>query len=228
MLRVGIHDNVIVHKAVKNDRGTLIVGMKQLRDFNALTDLNAATDTTNFEADENDFMFFPFNSTDNTGQKLETKEIMTRIAEVKDPLNHILQQYLTADAIKWDILAGTGITNENIDVKIKEDTTLDKIYSNIVDQFMKMITPFLGQTTKKFRAIFPRQSAAKHYPAIRRRYLGTYPFLESMSVPVDQSKLRFSKYELDNKLDNPSPVQKTAAPKAPAANVTKLFSGTNS
>ena len=203
MLTVGIHENLVITKTTKNDKGSLVIGVKQVGEIDPLSALNA-TGSISLDQKEQDFLVFPPRLEDNQGA-VDTKDnLLKKIAEVKDPLDRILQQYTTTANIKWDILANTGLTNENFDVKLKTQGVLDKIYANIVDQFIKQMTPFIGENGKKMRMIFIRQSKAKHYPKLRTKFLDSYPFIEPMTVPV--SKLKFSKYEIDNGLNVPDAV----------------------
>lgn len=196
-LNVGIHDNLVVSEVSKNDKGTLIIKVKQAGEVDPLAALNAAG-STQFDAAEKDFMIYPPSVNAFAGGVDTYANVMKKIAEVKDPLDHILRQYTTNSNIKWDVFKNTGITKENIATEITNQETLDKIYANIVDQFIKMMTPFAGDTGKKLRWIFIRQSKAKHFPALRKRFLETYPFVEPMDVPV--SKLKYSAFEVTNGL----------------------------
>ena len=74
---------------------------------------------------------------------------MLKIAEVKDPLTHILLQYTTENNLKWDIFKGTGVTSpEDLKTKLTNQATLSKIYDNIVDQFIAFMKPFVGDNGK--------------------------------------------------------------------------------
>lgn len=214
MLKVAIHDNVVFHKAEKNDKGTLVVGFKQVNEATPLELLGSNSDNTSPEDAENDFLVFPPKATEKNSTKLDTaKNNMQKIKEIKDPLNHILSQYLTKDQITWDPTKGLGITNENLDSKFTQQSVLDAVYANIVDQFIKMSAPIvknpLTQDKKRFLTI--RTSGIKHFSALRKRYLDTNPFLESMTIPAAQSKLKYTNWEVKNGFNNPNPVAQATA-----------------
>lgn len=196
-IQVGINPNLVITEVKKNEKGTLIIKVKEAGEVDPMTALNSAG-STNFDKAQKDFMVYPPSVNTLDGNPDTWENILKKVAEVKDPLSHILQQYTTGANITWDIFKGTGIDSVNIITKITNQTTVDQIYANITDQFIKMITPFAKEDGKKMRFIFIRQSKAKHFPAFRKRFLETYPFIEPMDVPV--SKLRFSKYEMDNGL----------------------------
>lgn len=198
MLQVGINENLVVSKTVKNDQGSLVIGIKQITEVDPMDILNGSSSVTNFNAPEQDFLIYPPKVSNFDGDPDSVKNVMKKIAELKDPLNLILSQYTTSNNIKWDIFAGTGVAKDNLDVKLTSQDTLDKIYSNIVDQFIKQMSMFVGDNGKKMRMIFIRSSKAKHYPALRKRFLDSQPFIEPMTIPRDVSKLKFSKYEIEN------------------------------
>lgn len=197
MIKVGINDNLVLSTVKKNEKGTLVVTLKEGSDINPLDALNASG-STQFEKAEKDFMVYSPSVTTFQDEPDTFENIMKKIAEVKDPLDHILRQYTTGNNIKWDLFKNTGITRENLNTEVLKQSTVDKIYSNIVDQFITMATPFTGDNGKKLRWLFIRQSKAKHYPSFRRRFLDTYPFVEPMDVPA--SKLKFSNFEVTNGL----------------------------
>lgn len=196
---VGVNENLVISAAEKNEKGTLVVTVKEANEIDPLTALNASG-STQFNKAEKDFMFYPPTVTGFNGEAGTLESVLKKIAEVKDPLNHILEQYTASSHIKWDIFTGIAITKDNMEAILTNQDVLDKVYSNIADQFIRMITPFISDTGKKMRLLCIRQSKAKHFPSLRKRFLETYPFIEPMEIPVTQSKLKFSKFEMDNGL----------------------------
>lgn len=198
-IKIGVNQNLVISEVTKNDKGTLSIKIQEAGEVDPLAALNAAG-STNFSKVEKDFLVYPPNAEAYSGGVDTLENILKKIAEVKDPLNHILEQYTPTTNIKWDLFAGTGIATKNDLSKVTNEVTLTKIYSNIADQFIAMMKPFASADGKKMRMMFVRQSKAKHYPAFRKRFLESYPFIEPMEVPI--SKLRFSKYEIDNGLNS--------------------------
>ncbi len=204
MLKVGIHENLVVTKALINDQGSLVIGVAQGGIPDPIAALSASGNTS-FKRQEQDFLIYPPKVTNFEGNTDTFENIMDKIAEIKDPLDSILGIYLTADKRKWDPFAGIAL--ENIKTTLLTEATLNKVYNNIVTQFVAMIKPFAMETGgKKVRMILIRQSQAKHYPKLRNKYLDSYPFIESMEIPLSASKLKFTNYEKTKGFDNPNPV----------------------
>lgn len=205
MLKVGIHDNLVIKSTTKNTQGTLEIVVKKMTEINPLDALNSSGQT-NFIAEENKFLVYGPKTTSYNNVPLKHTDMLGLIAEVKDPLDHIASAYLPETKRKWDMWLNTGVTKDNLTTKLMEQTTVDKIYGNIVDQFIAMMTPFVGEapSIKRVRMIFPRKSPTSNFPRLRTRFLGNQPFIEPMDVPT--SKLEFSKYEKEKGLDNPNPV----------------------
>lgn len=212
-IKVGINENVVISEAKKNEKGTLVIKVKEANEIDPMAALSSSG-STQFNKAEKDFMIYPPTVTGYSGETDTFEGVLKKIAEVKDPLDHILEQYLIRAGIKWDPFVGTEVTKENITTKLLSQTVLDKIYSNIVDQFVKMMSPFASDNGKKMRMLFIRQSKAKHFPSFRKRFLETYPFIEPMDVPATLSKLKFSDYETKNGLGSGDVV-------APGATVTQ-------
>lgn len=220
-ISVGVNDNVVIAQVFKNEKGTIITKVRKGEDVDPLAALNSSG-STSFTKPERDIMLYPPSVNTFDGAPDTYENVLKKIAEVKDPLDHILRQYTTDKNIKWDIFAGTGITGENITEKLTSQSVVDKIYSNIGDQFIKMMEPFTGDNGKKMRLLLIRQSKAKHFPTFRRRFLESYPFIEPMEVPA--SKLKFSKFEIDNGLNDGTPAGGgERVPEQEANQVNELF-----
>jgi hypothetical protein len=204
MINVGIYENLVIHKVAKNDQRTLVIGVKEAGKIDPLAALNM-TGGTKLEGESKDFLIYPPKVENFEGQLDTYENNLKKIGDIKDQLEHIVKQYITSNNIKWDVFAGTGVTNENIADKLVSAPVLTQVYENITDQFIKMIQPHVGENGKKMRMIFVRSSATKHYPALRKRFLETYPFIESMEIPKAQSKLKFSKYEIDKGFNSGEP-----------------------
>lgn len=79
------------------------------------------------------------------------------------------------------------------------DEVLAQVCRNYFTQFIKVMEK--ADLTKEFRVVFPRKSANSKYPGLRKKLLKDFPFMEPMSVPADQSKVKFTKYEVSKGLD---------------------------
>lgn len=228
MIQVGKHENLVITKTVKNDQGSLVIGVKQVTEVNPLAALNASGQTS-FDAPQQDFIIYPPRSTNFDGQKDTLKNLLMKVGDIKDPLDHIAATYMPAGARKWDLFANTGISqSSNLEAELGRQEVMDQIYKNIVDQFITMMAPFVGENGKRVRMIFPRTSVAKHYPTLRKRYLNSQPFIESMEIPASASKLDFSKYEKEKGLDRGDVAAPTAVPSEDdAAAADALFATSN-
>lgn len=206
MLKVGIHENLVITKTTKNDQGTLVIGFKEAGEVDLIAAMNSS-DSVSFDKNEQDLLIYPPKLENMQGETKTADVLMKDIADVRDPLNKILQQYKTKDSITWDIFAGTGLTaGDDFNKKLTTQGVIDKVYSNIVDQFIAQMAPFVGESGKKMRVLFIRQSKAKHYPRLRTKFLDSNPFIEPMVVPKAQSKVKFTKWETENGYANPEPV----------------------
>lgn len=200
MLRVGIHENIVLNKTAKNDQGSLVLEWKAAGGVDPIAAL-AGGGSTSFDAESCKMIIYPMSNL-NYSKELDTADnILKKIADLKDPLDHILAVYLTLDRRNavWNPFKDTGVTTATKDL-VRDEKVLMKIYDNITNQFISMAQPFVGENGKKLRVLFVRQSKAKHYPSLRKRFLETYPFVEDMNVPV--SKLKFNDYEKQQGLDN--------------------------
>jgi len=86
MIGVGVNENVVIHKTVRNDQGTLIVGIQENVEVNPLEALNQSGQTS-FEKAERDITVWPVKKDSFNGTPLSAKDLMDRIAEVKNTLD---------------------------------------------------------------------------------------------------------------------------------------------
>lgn len=219
LIGVGINENVILTGAKIEDKGALIltfdnvenVGKTKANVFDAMQSATVEQDVKGF-----DIRIFPFKFPD--GQKNETKTIDEKIemlsddmTKTKNQLTQLLEQYLTSENIKWDPYYNTGITGENYRDRFQDNDALLKVFNNVASQFIKMVEPFLGKPEHKLRIKLIRQSAVKHFATIPGRFLKDNPWVDMMEVPSKDSKVKFTKWEIDNGYDNGTPVPKAAA-----------------
>jgi hypothetical protein len=208
-LPVGIHHNIVFSKAERNEKGTLIVGFREAKTVNIMEALNSGSGNTSFSSREQDFMIFPPTVEGYGGTVSSPEDIQKKIAEIVDPLSQILNVYQASSKTKWDLFKNTGINASNINDKLLQQSTLDLIYSNIADQFVAMAAPILASTSIKVRLLLIRASQKKHFPGLRKRFLDANPFIESMDVPAEASRLRFTPFEVKNGLNTGEPIAPT-------------------
>lgn len=235
MVGIGINENVFISKAEKNDKGTLEITFSQPDgDPEAAAALKAKLVENPFaDWEEGGYtqtdgggarlLLFPFDSkppvSDTEGKWKPTAENMKeRMDTVRAPLYMILS-YFIPDKTKMpltvaNIFKGTGIDGTNFLAKIQSETVQEKVYGNIVDLFLSGIAPFIGDTTNLFRLKLQRQSAKKAFPTIPSRFISEdNPFIESMKIPADKSKVKFSKWEIANGYNSDAPISQDTADK---------------
>ena len=214
MLQVGKHNNV-AFSATKNDKGTLVINAKvieaQEEDFN----LDEVTTETESEQAQN-FLIFPLQLKGYVdGQLVEERPVKYVVEDIKNlrtMLTYILSNYTTTDNIEWDLYKGSDITTENQKTALVTVEGLKVVYDNLVEQFINQMKEF-AHDDKLFRIILVRSSKKSHYPKLRDKYLNTVPFMESMDIPEAQSKLAFSKSEIERGLNDGTPIEADSAKK---------------
>ena len=87
MIQVGIHEDLVITKTVKNDQGTLVIGVKQVSDVDPLAALSGGGQTS-FEQPEQDFLIYPPKSEAYGGGLDTQKNLLNKISELKNQLDH--------------------------------------------------------------------------------------------------------------------------------------------
>ena len=208
MIDVAIQENIQLAKAELNDKGTLVLGLKKTGGEMSLEErMNTADDSASGKQ-EQDYYIWPFK----LDKYVETGEdILQQALNMQKVLTHILKGYIKQEDIKWNVLNGMKVGEVSIDL-IKQ-SNIDKLYQNLVAQFIEQITPFIGKPIL-FRVKFVRQSKDKHFSSLPRvteySNLVKEPFWEAMEVT--ESKIAYSNYEKGyrkNDKDKPSGVDLT-------------------
>jgi hypothetical protein len=129
------------------------------------------------------------------------------IAATRAIIEHIMQGYMPSDvaSAKNVVYENTGIDQNNFTQKIVQKPVLLAIHENLTRHFINGMKEFVGKPDLLFRLLLVRQSKDNPYPTFRKRYISDNPFWESMDVPADQSKVKFTSYELKEGLDSNAP-----------------------
>lgn len=222
-LGVGINDDVIIQDVVLDDKlWTKITfkkeGEKAYNPFEAIGAENEAEEKSNTTLDMYIFNLKTPAAEDRKGNKRtqeQIRELATRdVTKTKALYLHLLKGYLTKDDIKFDVYRATGITTaDEYNSRIVNQGVLDQITRNLATDFISMIKPFLGNPEMKFRLLLLRQSKDKHFAAFRQNYLEENPIWESMDVPKEASKVKFSAYEEKEGLNDATAASKSTADK---------------
>lgn len=222
-IQVGIHENVILSKVQVSDKGRLTLFLRLLdeqesteQEEDPFAQMNAAEVVE--KSSDSGIILWPFKAPDaknRDGSERSPREMGELangdVMRLKNQLQQILEQYVVKDNIKWSIFDGAAMTKETYWEDIYSQNNLDIIYRNICEQFQAMIQPYLDKNEFPMRWKLARQSADKHYARIPDRYIKDQPFIEPMEVPKEQSRVKWSSYELKEKLNDPTPVSRAAA-----------------
>jgi len=194
MLRVGIHENVVVSKAAVNEHGTLEIEFTQ-----PISDaMDALAGNAEMQPEQNVNIRVYKQEVEYFGEKRTGTKMLTLITGFKSVLTELLSVYIdnpTIDAIK-----GIKVTKDTVNDIFTDQANVDKAYETIVKQFIKLITPHLN-AAEGFRVKLPRRSEKYAFAS-----LPTFtPWVESMDIPKENSKLRWSKWEIDHGKNDPNP-----------------------
>lgn len=228
MLRVGIQENIVFQKAAFNDKGTLTFSFRPVNLDGTAT---AEAEDDGFDEEggarsENSaatlLLFAPKVPTfkSRSGDDLSDEEkvaiVQKDLSVLKDQLFGFLGCYMPIKDIKLRPYEGTGVTKENFKTELLDNDTIYKVYRNYGERFIELMKPFFNDDKYALRLKLVRQSKAKHYATIPGgQYLVENPFVEPMEVPAEKSRVKFSKWEKDNGLDNGDPVAQSSADEIP-------------
>ncbi|RWZ86766.1 MAG: hypothetical protein EO766_13245 [Hydrotalea sp. AMD] len=238
MIGVGINENVVISKVSITDNKVLEIELAEVGNvgakksvFDTLLTARTAVDP----AGNMKLKLWPTKVSDKAEKTREEKIQMAandNISLIKR-LSQILEQFMTIDKIDLDSMdiqfANTGIIDEaSMNARYLDQDVQNKIYDNIVKRFIELISPFVNDPQNAVRFKLVRQSKDKHYATIPSRYINENPFIELMSVPKEQSRVKFTKWELDNGLNDGTPVPSSAAePKGESAGTTDAVLDSN-
>lgn len=223
---VDIHENIVVAGAGFNEKGFFNVDLASRAE---VVDLFAAMDEgISTETDSGSIGIFKVTTTGYNDKVLTAAEIGTELTELKNKFVDILKTQMPEAQAKKSMSAavmfqGLGIVpgDQTLAAKLLNQDFLDQVFSNIVNGFVAAMTPFFGKNP--FRVKLSRQSVKKHYPTFPKRGKGFTPWIESMQIPKEQSKIEWSKYELEKGLNSGAKQEADQADPAAAAAVTSMF-----
>jgi hypothetical protein len=200
MLTVGIKDNIVVSKAIKNEQGTFEIELTQPGNNDAVAALTGSGElrpdqSANIRVYKPEVVYFQ--------TKRDGKKMLSLVVNFKNVLLEILQIYIENPAINATKGLPT-VTQENAKTMFEDQANVDKAYTNIVDQFIAQIQPHLNSSTT-FRAKLPRRSPEYAFPT-----LPTFgPWIESMEIPAERTTLKWTPWELKNGKNDPTIPEKS-------------------
>lgn len=222
MLGVGIHEDVYLASASLDDKNTIHITFKEVakagKEKKSMFAM-AASDQVEEVDNGTSVMLFPPLPPKEGHTKTEEKVVEMLVGDinrVKGQCLHILKGYYTATDLqgKMEPFAGLNMTEASFNKDIQKKEILEAVQRNIGRVFIQLITPHLNKPELKFRLLLIRQSTDKHFATLRGRYLDDQPFWESMDIPKEASKVKFTDWEKANKFDDGTPAPKAAKPSA--------------
>lgn len=220
MIGIGINNDVVLVRAVLNEKGTLEITFDELKTLTAprasVFAESQSAKVTNDGKSSYSILLFSLKKPDGKRNEDKTDVEMLEmiggdIKRVKNQLSHIIEQYWSLEGVEWDPYIQTGVTEENYAERYLDNTVLETMFHNYATQFISYVEPFFGKTEFPMRLKLLRQSKDKNFPTLPSRFLEDNPFLEPMDVPADRTRVKFTQYEKDNGLDSAAAVAKTDA-----------------
>lgn len=215
---VGIHENIVISKAFINEKERLVIELAKAeaagKEAPSVFDTLLTAGVQNESTSDTQLQLFGPLLPKKEDQTEEQKRalVVGDITRLRNQLTQILEQYMLQEKIdlnEMDVqFAGTGITDgKTFEARILDQDVLNRVYDNLVKRFVELIQPFVNNPEYAVRFKLIRQSKDKHFATIPSRYLSEQPFIELMSVPKEQSRVQFSKWETDNGYDNGTPIK---------------------
>jgi len=214
----GIEEGLILDLANTqvSEKGALIIGMKSQDTGSSVDAVMAAIEgnTTLETAKAGKFYLWVPNIEKTVDDEKVVKSPTDLIAEMLNIRKYLLDiGYLYGPKEEAEMAYGGSVMFKGLGNDVKQ--IIAKITSEVVlkEIFKRLVTAFLNFVKIKstlvdnspFRHKFVRQSADKHYASLP--YISSYDtIVESMMVPKEQSKVSFSKYEIEKGLNNPIPI----------------------
>lgn len=202
MFLAGIYNNVRIKRVIKNDQGTLVIHLEKGKadDDSFLDALSDPTQSGN-DLQSGSLMEFPPKVTGFGGDLLDYKQISQKLTTLKNKIVHILGVYMPVEEIVLDPLRGSNINNnlsaEEIEARFTNQTTVDVIYNNYVDDFVELWEKN-GDPNMEVRLKLARSSTKKNYGKLPDTIFGydnKNAFIEPMTISDEQSKIGWSDYE---------------------------------
>lgn len=226
-LGVGIHSNIVVTSETKiNDKGTFVLGLSQKPSGDMFDAFESGETLTPASAN---LMLFAPNITDWENKPKTPEQIGQDLNNFKNTLIDVLMMHMTEEKARASITTsamfqGLGITVENkatLPQRLLQEDFVKAVYLNIANAFIAAVTPFYG--ANPFRVKLRRTSKAKHFAMIPQKSKYPETWIESMAVPADASKIKWSDYEIKNGLNHGTPVPTNEPAAEESAKVEQMF-----
>lgn len=212
LIKPGIHEPLILSEKTKiNDKGTLELVITSVEDPNSL--FNAFQNNTTLSDMESKFIFYPPSLKDFEQKAKTAAEIGNDLLKMRHQLTQYSLLFATKEEVDktiggLEMFRGIGIPEDKMKQALSmltDEAFVQKVTTNLCTKFYKFLLAkkaFDGKV--QFRHKFLRQSETKNYPTIPTSDYDVW--VESTDVPKEASKIAFTKWEIDNKKNNPDPV----------------------
>lgn len=224
-IKIGINENVKINAIEINAKGTLEIELIDANEVKKSLFDASLTAATNKEGITRRLLFFlPNVAKDKDGAEAKTQEkklqlISADFQRLIKQLTQIASQWLTTENIALDTIenqwAGTGVVDgPTFEERGLMEAVVKQRYDNIVKRFVDIMTKNgLVPSPEPIRFKLIRQAADKAFPTVPGSYLDEQPFIELMTIPKAQSRVKFSAYELTAGLDSDAPMAKDKSEK---------------
>lgn len=219
LIQVSIAENISVESVNVNEQGSLEVTFVQSSGDNKMDLFEAMTSGASMASENKSTVKkFPVGHK-RFGKEASAEELVKlTIVEEKALLEGMLEQFNPTKKMDYSkMFEGTGITSAaDINTKLASEEVMKQVSTNLYKAFAEAMKD--ADKSIKVRFKFPRQSEAKHYITFPKAVgfkKGSFeafktPFIESMVIPTEQSKLKFSDYEISKGLNHGNPVTSDA------------------
>lgn len=236
LITVGIHENLVLSKESKiNEHGTLELVIESKQSADAL--LDAFTSNTTYSPMKSSIRFYPPSITnfDKTKGNKTASELAAELLKMRHQFMEYGKIFTTTDVVEkhignLEMFKGIGIPEDQIPqaiARLTNEEFLKKVVTNLSTKFLALLTEANAFGTIAFRQKFLRQSADKNFAVIPSSEYDTW--IEPMEIPKSASKVAFSKWEIDNKKNDPNPgtVSSSETKAQDVAKGENLFGGAN-
>lgn len=210
-IKVSIAENITIQSVSVNEQwGALDVTVVQVADGPVLDAFESLTSGVSQEETKSSIRLFPVNHKRFGKEATADELVKLTIAEEKAFLEALLSAYHPTAKMNYSkMFEGSGITSaEDIKTKITDEAVMKTISTNLYKAFVEAMKGH--DSSIKNRVKFYRQSDAKNlvtFPKAIGFKKGSFesfktPFIESMVIPVEQSKLKYSDYEISKGKNN--------------------------
>ena len=210
LIQVGIHENLKLSSDTKvNEHGTVELVIESAGGGNAV--LAAFTANTTFSPMKSSLRFYPPNMTTFDKTVKTSTEIAADLLKMRYQFTQYALLFATKEKVEaaiggLEMFKGLGIPDDQLPAAIERLTNEEfthKVCTNLGTKFVAFLAANNAYSSAvPFRQKFLRQSKDKNYAIIPNSDYDTW--IESMQIPKSASKIAYSKWEIENKKNDPA------------------------